>query len=188
MLRLAAVLVVIGTGCTGGGRPSLSAETLAPRACSADGMVTPQSGAEGLTPTVAATRQAIMDAAIECDYTTLETLAGDGGLRAVFDGIEVPVADWERREAEGMAILRPLAGILSLVPAAATADGSVTWPSAVDWRFSDVAPGDERRALVEVLGENGVFGWAETGGYAGWRTTISADGAWSSATLGPSPG
>ena len=143
--------------------------------------------AEGLAPPISTARQTLIDAALACDYGTLASAAVIGPLEVVLDGESVPVDTWESREDDGQPILRYVAGILALRPAKAAADGSVTWPSAVDWQFSDVAPGDDRRALVEIVGEDGVFGWAETGGYAGWRSTIEADGTWRSLFLGPEP-
>ena len=144
-----------------------------------------QLSGEGVAPTVATTRQAIVEAAADCDYDTLLDLATAGPVSVTIDGAELPVAEWEGREADGEPILRFVAGVLTLNPAPEAGDGSVTWPSAVDWAFSDVAPGDERSALADVVGEEGIFGWEETGGYAGWRTTIAADGGWSSVTVGP---
>jgi hypothetical protein len=187
-VRGLALILVVLVGCSGAGRPTLSEDTVPPLECSADGMTITEFAAEGVAPGVAATRQAIVDAAVDCDYEALLDLAAAGPVSVTLDGTDVPVADWERREAEGKPILRLVAGILTLVPATTATDGSVTWPSAVDWQFSDVAPGDERQALIDVVGETGIFGWEETGGYAGWRTAIAADGSWSSVTLGPAPG
>lgn len=185
---LAVALIIVASGCGGGGRPTLTDDTPAPRACSADGLRTAEPDAEGLTAEVASTRRRIVAAATECDYDALIRLGAAGPVSVTLDGAEVPVTDWEGREAEGVPILRSVAGILGLAPAAPGTDGSTTWPSAVDWPFSDVAPGDERRALIDVVGEQGIFGWSETGGYAGWRTTIAADGTWTAVTLGPAPG
>lgn len=187
-IRPAVVALVVVTSCAGAGRPTLSEDTAPPRECSADGMVIADVDAEGIPPEVAATRAGVIDAATACDFDALAQLAALGPLAVVIDGAEAPVDGWERRERAGEPILQRVAGVLALTPAGSAADGSVTWPSAVDWPFSDVAPGDERRALVDVVGEDGVFGWAETGGYAGWRTTIAGDGTWASVLLGPAPG
>jgi hypothetical protein len=180
-------MLVVLVGCSGAGRPTLTEDTAPPLDCSADGMSVAALSAEGVTPEVAATRQAIVDAALDCDYEALLDLAAAGPVSVTLDGTDTPVAEWEGREDEGERILRFLAGILTLVPAAPAENGSITWPSAVDWAFSDVAPGNERQSLIDVVGENGIFGWEETGGYAGWRTTVAADGTWSSVTLGPDP-
>ena len=179
--------LLVAAGCSGAGRPTLADDTAPPLACSAAGLDPGGVPPQDLAPEVAATRQAIVDAAIDCDYGALADLADAGPVAVTLDGVDAPVSDWERRERAGEPILRSVAGILMLTPAATAADGTVTWPSAVDWPFSDVAPGDERQALVAVVGENGVFGWEETGGYAGWRTSIAGDGAWSTVALGPTP-
>jgi hypothetical protein len=189
---LRAALVALGIAllagtCAGGERPVLSDETTPPRACSAEGMVVPELSGEGQPGPVADARIAIIEAARACDYAALADLAAPGPMVATIDGRQVPVTEWEAEEEQGEPVLRSVAGVLTLEPAEAAEDGAVTWPSAVDWPFSDVGPADERRALVAVVGEEGVFGWAETGGYAGWRTTIGADGVWRSVTRGPVP-
>lgn len=187
-LGCVAVTLLVAVGCSGAGRPTLADDTAPPLECSAAGLDPGGVPAQEFAPEVAVTRQAIVDAAIDCDYPTLVDIAAAGPVSVTLDGVDAPVSDWERRERAGEPILRAVAGILMLTPAATAADGMVTWPSAVDWPFSDVAPGDERQALVAVVGENGVFGWEETGGYAGWRTSIAGDGTWSTVTLGPAPG
>ena len=55
------------------------------------------------------------------------------------------------------------------------------------WSGPDDAPAARRRALAGVVGEDGVFGWEETGAYAGWRTTIARDGRWTALSHGPLP-
>jgi hypothetical protein len=144
--------------------------------------------AEGVPVEVSRARQAIVEAALACDYDALNRIGAFGPMVTTIDGEPAPVDTWAQRERQGEAILRSVAGILSLTPADAGEDGSLTWPSAVDWHFSDVAPAGERQALVDVVGEDGVFGWEETGGYAGWRSTIGPAGNWLSLTLGPLPG
>ena len=53
---------------------------------------------------------------------------------------------------------------------------------------ADGTGGQERAALGEVVGEAGIFGWAEAGGYVGWRTSITGDGTWSRFWYGPVDG
>jgi hypothetical protein len=58
----------------------------------------------------------------------------------------------------------------------------------VDWPFADVADPRDRQALFDVVGESGIFGWAEAGGYSGWRTSIALDGTWTRFWFGPVDG
>src|SRR4029450_1175349 len=74
---------------------------------------------------------------------------GGGGVpRSAASGAAAvpPPPDWRHREAEGLAILRPLAGLLGL--AYARDDGQFTWPTAVEWPFADVGDPAEREALA----------------------------------------
>jgi hypothetical protein len=188
MRRSAAVLIaaLLAVGCSGAGRPELTDQTPPDRECSADGMTVGDLDSDGLPSAVARTRQELVDAAVQCDYRSLRRIARQDGLEVSFDGDVVPPAQWRDREAEGLAILRPLAGLLGL--AYARQDGGFTWPTAVEWAFSDVGDDAERAALAEVVGEAGIYGWSDGGGYEGWRTTIGADGSWSSFYLGPRDG
>lgn len=188
MRRLAAVLALVGlaTSCAGAGRPTLTDDTLADRACSADGMVVAPLDSDGLPSPVAARRQALVEAALACDYRTLGRLARETGVDIRIEGETVPVRQWREREHDGQPILWPLAGILSLAPV--RRDGQFVWPNAVEWPFADVADARDRRALLDVVGEEGIFGWAEAGGYSGWRTTIDRDGGWVSFWNGPVEG
>jgi len=182
--------LVVLAGCAGGDRPTLSDDTVPARACSADGLVVLPVDTDGIPAPVARRRQSVIDAAVDCDYATLRRIARHDGLVISIDGEVVPVGQWEHREADGQPILRPLAGILSLAHVTEGEGDARTfiWPTAVGWPFADVAPADERQALVDVVGEEGIFGWAGTGGYAGWRTSIDADGTWAMLAYGPLPG
>ena len=186
------VLVVAGlaTACVGGERPELTDETVPGRRCSADGMVVGPVDSDGLPSPVAARRQELIDAAVACDYRELGRLARQDGVDIRFEGEVVPVSQWRERERDGIAILRPLAGLLGLASTRQdTEDGElITWPTAVDWPDADAADAGERADLLEVVGEAGIFGWAESGGYAGWRTSIAPDGTWARFWYGPVPG
>jgi hypothetical protein len=187
---LVLVLAALATACTGGDRPQLTEDTVGERRCSADGMVFPDLESDGMPSPVAARRQALIDAATDCRYRRLGALAQETGVDIRIDGEVVPVAEWREREHDGQPILGPLAGILSLAHVRQEGDAGVefTWPNAVDWPFADVSDGEDRQALADVVGEEGIFGWREAGGYAGWRTSIGADGDWLHLWYGPIPG
>ena len=189
MRRFLTLCLVVGllSSCSGAGRPELSDETVPDRRCSADGMVVGPVDSDGMPSPVAARRQELIDAAVACDYRSLARLARADGVDIRMEGEIVPVAQWREREHDDMAILRPLAGLLGLAHVRQSEDERTlfTWPIAVDWPFADVGDGRDRAALLEIVGEGGIFGWAESGGYAGWRTSISEDGTWTRFWFGP---
>jgi hypothetical protein len=178
--------LVVATACAGAGRPAVTVETLKPRQCSAEGLHAGRLRSPDPVPrAVRRARRAIVDAATRCDYQALEALAERGGLSVTIDGADVPVASWPARERDDRPILSFLVGILGLT--AATTDDGVAWPAAVTWPGPDDGRRVQRRALERVVGDDGVFGWEETGGYAGWRTTIDVDGRWTTLSHGPLP-
>jgi hypothetical protein len=190
--RLLAVCLLAGalTACSGAGRPTLTDDTLPGRRCSADGMPVGTPDSDGMPDAVARRRQQLIDAAVNCDYRELGRIARQTGVDLRFEGEVVPVRQWREREHDGIAILRPLAGLLGLAHVRRTVDGveAFTWPNAVEWPFSDVADERDRRDLLEVVGEGGIFGWAEAGGYSGWRVTIGPRGEWLRFWFGPVEG
>ncbi len=192
MRRLVATALVgaaIATSCSGAGRPELTEDTLSPRECSADGMVAPLDS-DGLPSPVARTRQELVDAALACDYRTLGRMAREMEVDLRYEGDPIPVRSWRELEADGAQVVRALAGLLSLAHVRHEGDAGTefTWPTAVDWPFADVGNGRERRDLLEVVGERGIFGWSEAGGYSGWRVAIGADGRWLNFWYGPVEG
>src|SRR5215218_8429315 len=133
------VLVTLAAACSGPERPTLTDDTVSDRRCSADGMVVEPPDSDGLPSPVAARRQELVDAALDCDYRALNRLARRTGVDLRIEGETVPSNQWRERENDGMAILGPLAGILSLPHV--RRDGGFVWPNAVDWPFADVADG-----------------------------------------------
>jgi hypothetical protein len=117
-------------------------------------------------------------------------MARDARVDLRYEGDAIPVRAWRELEHDGAPVLRPLAGLLSLAHVRRqTGDGlEFTWPTAVDWPFADVGNARDRRALQEIVGEDGIFGWAEAGGYAGWRVAIGPDGRWLHLWYGPIEG
>ena len=178
------------TSCAGAGRPTLSADTTLEPRCSADGMQIGPLDSDGLPSPVAARRQELIDAAVACDYRALSRLARENGVDLRYEGEPMPVAQWRERERDGQPILGPLAGLLSLAHTRDQVDGArrFTWPTAVDWPSADLGNAQDRVALRGVVGEAGIFGWAEAGGYVGWRTSITADGTWTRFWYGPVDG
>jgi hypothetical protein len=190
LLVTALVVAAAASACSDASRPTLTDDTLAERRCSADGMTVPELQSDGIPSPVAARRQELIDAAVNCDYRKPSRLARDNHVDIRIEGETVPVAQWREREHDAQPILRPLAGILALEQVRRDGDRGeeFVWPNAVDWPFADVADERDRQALLEAVGEAGIFGWREAGGYAGWRTSIGADGTWQTFWYGPVDG
>ena len=131
-----------------------------------------------LPAAVAAVRQRIFDAAIACDYESLEAIALEQGEGFTFSyGGETSAADfWRGLEESGETPLLDLVRILS-IPHTRNESGSYAWPSAYDETPTD----EDWQALVDA----GLYTQAEVDemkaqntGYLGWRTAITAEGDW----------
>jgi hypothetical protein len=157
-----------------------AATTAAPEAeCSTSGLrlTLPE---QDLPAAVAEVRQRVFDAAVACDYDTLEQIANEKGEGFSFSfGGATSAADyWRDAEESGPEPkpMRALATILTL-PHTRNEAGSYAWPSAYDESPTDA----DWQALVDA----GLYS-AETieqmktqgTGYLGYRTAITPDGDW----------
>ena len=133
---------------------------------------------QDLPAAVASVRQRIFDAAIACDYDTLQKIALEQGEGFTFSyGGESSAADfWRGLEESGETPLLDLVRIIS-IPHTRNETGSYAWPSAYDETPTD----EDWQALVDA----GLYTQAEVDemkaqntGYLGWRTAITADGDW----------
>lgn len=134
---------------------------------------------------VADVRQRVFDAAIACDYDTLEQVAleeGEGFTFSYGAGPDDSAAEhWRRveQDAEEEPLpMRALAAILTM-PYTRNESGSYAWPTA----YSE-SPTDE---AWQSLVDSGLYSQAEVdgmrsgpgaGGYLGYRTAITAEGDW----------
>jgi hypothetical protein len=130
---------------------------------------------------VAEVRQRVFDAAVACDYETLEEIALERGegFTFSFGGGDSAAAFW--REVEEAGTERPLpmvalATILTL-PYTRNEAGSYAWPTAYD-----ESPAE---ADWQALADAGLYTEAELEqmqtqgtGYLGYRTAITPDGDW----------
>ena len=136
---------------------------------------------EDLPPAVADVRQRVFDAAVACDYETLEQIAleqGEGFTFSYGAGPDDSAAEhWRELERSGAEEpLRVLASILTL-PHTRNESGSYAWPTA----YSESPTGEAWQALVDtgVQTQEEVDLMREQGtGYLGYRTAITADGDW----------
>lgn len=156
-----------------------------PDTCSTEGWDVALLSQPDLPEPVGATRLAIFEAAMACDFPALVALsdAGDLPFETTFGG-SGPEYFWEA-ELRGEPILQTLVEHLNL-PFAAAEDGSgatyYAWPSAFIHLTSphgDGIPAGEYEALLELYTVEDLEEMFETiGGYTGWRLIIAGDGEW----------
>jgi len=138
-----------------------------------------------LPAAVAEVRQRVFDAAVACDYETLEEIALEQGEGFTYSyGGDASAAEfWRDREEAGAEEpgpkpMRALTSILAM-PFTRNESGSYAWPTAYD-----EAPTVEAwQALVEAglytqEQVDSMKASAGDGGYLGYRTAITADGDW----------
>lgn len=166
------VSTLIGSAATG-------ASTSAEDRCSAAGL-DPALVFQDLPEPVATMRKAIVEAAADCDFTRLAELGGD--LRYSLGGGNDPAGYWREIEATGLAPL-PLESMVELLalPFGTVQAGDITyyvWPRAFAYDSWDSVPAEDRQALTVLYDALAQQGFAEFGGYIGYRIGITADGSW----------
>jgi hypothetical protein len=136
---------------------------------------------QDLPPVVADVRKRVFDAAVACDYETVEQIALEQGEGFTFSyGGGTDASEYWRGVEEGSAEtpkpMRALAEILTL-PYTRNESGSYAWPTAYSERPTDdawrdlVYAGLYSAEEVEQMKTQGT-------GYLGYRTAITADGDW----------
>lgn len=125
-----------------------------------------------LPEAVAATRAAIVRAAVACDYAALDSLAGDEGFTYSF-GNGVSAGDyWRDAEARNGQPLWYLVQTLAL-PWFRPDSSLYAWPSV----FTD-EPTEEDWAMLEgIYSADEIAAYREIG-FIGWRAGIAPDGEW----------
>ena len=127
---------------------------------------------------VADVRKRVFDAAVACDYDTLEQIALEKGAGFTFSyGGQTDASDyWRTLEEEGTEKpMRALATILTQ-PFTRNESGSYAWPTAYSERPTEEA----WQALVDagLYTQNQIDQMKTAGSYLGWRTAIATDGDW----------
>ena len=125
-------------------------------------------------------RKRVFDAAVACDYDTLEQIALEKGEGFTFSygGGDSAAAYWRSVEEAGTERplpMRALAAILTM-PYTRNESGSYAWPTAYN-----EAPTDEAwQALVDagLYTQEQIDSMKAAGSYLGYRTAITADGDW----------
>ncbi len=146
--------------------------------CSAGG-VTPPPPLTGLPPPVAEMRQAIIEAAIACDFERLAVLARPGAFTYSFGASGDPASYW-RQEEEHADPLRMLVHLLDRPFTTRIAGDSTQylWPRAYGYQaWSDVPP-EAKDELEPLYGPADFERFARFGSYAGARVGIDGTGDW----------
>jgi hypothetical protein len=133
---------------------------------------------QDLPAAVADVRQRVFEAAVACDYDTLEQIALERGEGFTFSygGGDSAAAHWRELEESGAEEpMRVLATILTL-PFTRNESGSYAWPTAYDESPTEA----DWQALVDAgLYTQEQIDQMKAGGmYLGYRTAITADGDW----------
>ena len=180
-----AVLTLAGCGGSGGETTTVTvtqpvtvtetvAETAAEAACSASGLRVALPDEELPAP-VAETRRRIFEAAIACDYDTLQAIAleGEPGFTYSYGG-ETSASDFWRGEEERGG--RPLAILVQIlaVPHARNEAGFYAWPAAYSEQPTEAAWND----LEAVYSRDEINAWRDFGSYLGYRVGITPAGEW----------
>lgn len=157
--------------------PSTSTEGLV-ETCSATGVDLPVP-ADGLPQAVAATREAIIEAASSCSLAQLVEIAGSD-LRTSF-GDDAGVQNLVTWEDEGHGELGTLLSLLGMSHAVIEPDGQsriYVWPAAFAHDFWEDIPADELEELSSLYTQDELDQLSVFGSYAGWRVGIDEDGRW----------
>jgi hypothetical protein len=136
---------------------------------------------QDLPPAVADVRKRVFDAAVACDYDTLEEIALEKGEGFTFSyGADTDASEYWRSVEEGSAEepkpMRALATILTM-PYTRNESGSYAWPTA----YSESPTEEAWQALVDAglySAEDVELMKTQGTGYLGYRTAITADGDW----------
>ena len=129
---------------------------------------------------VADVRQRVFDAAVACDYDTLEKIALEQGAGFTYSyGEGSDMSDyWRSTEADPAATPKPMRALASILtmPFTRNESGSYAWPTA----YSETPTDEAWQALVDagLYTQEQVDSMKAGGSYLGYRTAITADGDW----------
>jgi hypothetical protein len=129
---------------------------------------------------VARTLGEIVDAARQCDFDRLATIAGDDFTASYGDSD--PAAFWAAMEESGNEPMYLLLKILDMpYGTIETTQGALyVWPSAFAHQGSwETTPEADVDALRSLYSDEDLQGFADFGGYVGYRVGIWENGDWS---------
>lgn len=151
--------------------------------CSAEGLEPPTPDPD-LPEAVEATRQAVAAAAIACDWEALGALVDPTQFSFSFGADTDAIGFWE--ELEGDQLGEPmrflvetlkLNWVLDELPPEAELPDNYIWPEAFPLIWEDVTP-EMRDALRPLYDDQDFEGFANIGGFAGYRLAIDDNGVW----------
>lgn len=154
--------------------------------CSGEGLEPPAPDPD-LPEVVEATRQAIATAAIACDWAALDLLIDEGNFSYSFGDFEDPIGFWE--ELEGDSLGEPMRFLVQTLkmpwvadPTGESIDGDepsdwYIWPDAFPMLWEDVTEA-QREALRSLYNDQDFEGFANIGGFAGYRLALDEAGNW----------
>jgi hypothetical protein len=170
-----------------GGSPASPATPVSPvvspeLACSGASVPGPLTEGEGLPAAVSETREEIAEAARDCDYEALKSLALAGSAEFTYSFGERgdPGRFWRGEERRGEEPLRFLVELLDRPFATQEVGGGVhyVWPSAFAYGDWARVPEDHREALRPLYGDKDFAGFQDFGAYLGYRVGITEEGDW----------
>lgn len=155
-------------------------ETLQAGDCSAAGLsAIPVT--QDLPPEVAAVRDAVVRAAVSCDYEGLAALTAPLFTYS-FGASDDPAGHWRDQESRGgdHLPLEMLVEILGLPVIRYGNDGTdyYTWPSATPYPSWDEVPQPDKEALLAVYDQSELDSFEQYGSYIGYRAVITGEGDW----------
>ena len=137
---------------------------------------------QDLPPAVADVRKRVFDAALACDYQTLEQIALEQGAGFTFsygaaEG-DSPAAYWRQLEESKSSEPPPLLALAKILtlPYTRNETGSYAWPNA----YSESPTEEAWQALVAagLYTQEQVDSMKAAGMYLGYRTAITPEGDW----------
>ncbi len=158
-----------------------SVQTGDPDSCSAAGLEPPAPD-PNLPDVVEARRQAIAGAAIACDWEVLAEQFDPSDFSYSFGENVDAIAFWQQVEADGGDVMRFLVETLKLNwvlddQAGASPESFYIWPDAFPMIWEDVTE-EMRDALRPLYDDRDFEGFANIGGFAGYRIAITDSGQW----------
>jgi hypothetical protein len=135
---------------------------------------------QDLPPVVADVRKRVFDAAVACDYDTLEQIALELGEGFTFSyGSETDASEyWRSVENDAAAEPKPMRTLATILTMQYTRNesGSYAWPTAYQ-----ESPSEADWELLVVSGlytQEQIDSMKAAGSFLGYRTAITADGDW----------
>lgn len=154
--------------------------------CSSGGIAAP-GPIEGLPEEVSEMREALIAAALACDFDALEALGPNLSTNLGASGVE-QFRIWEARGDGQMGNLVLLLGMTHVVQdfPDAPVDFPIhyAWPAAFGYESWDDIPQSLLDELLAIYTEEDLELISGFGSYAGWRTTITDTGEWRFYTAG----